>query len=96
MSDLTTLSISELQAGFRQGDFTPVDAIRALEEKISKVDPAIGAYLSRDVQSALAAAEKADISLPLGGVPIGIKDAINVLGEPCTCSSKILAGFYET
>jgi aspartyl-tRNA(Asn)/glutamyl-tRNA(Gln) amidotransferase subunit A len=26
-------------------------------------------------------------------VPIGIKDAINVLGEPCTCSSKILAGF---
>ena len=93
MSDLTTLSISELQAGFRQGDFTPVDAVRALEEKISKVDPAIGAYLSRDVHSALAAAEKADISLPLGGVPIGIKDAINVLGEPCTCSSKILAGF---
>jgi aspartyl-tRNA(Asn)/glutamyl-tRNA(Gln) amidotransferase subunit A len=45
------------------------------------------------VQTALAAAEKADISLPLGGVPIGIKDAINVLGEPCTCSSKILAGF---
>jgi aspartyl-tRNA(Asn)/glutamyl-tRNA(Gln) amidotransferase subunit A len=93
MSDLTTFSISELQAGFRQGDFTPVDAVRALEEKISKVDPAIGAYLSRDVKSALAAAEKADISLPLGGVPIGIKDAINVLGEPCTCSSKILAGF---
>ena len=93
MSDLTTLSISELQAGFRQGDFTPVDAVRALEEKISKVDPAIGAYLSRDVQSALAAAEKADISLPLGGVPIGIKDAINVLGEPCTCASKILTGF---
>ena len=93
MSDLTTLSISELQAGYRQGDFTPVDAVRALEDKISKVDPAIGAYLSRDVQSALAAAEKADISLPLGGVPIGIKDAINVLGEPCTCSSKILAGF---
>jgi len=93
MSDLTTLSISELQAGYRQGDFTPVDAFRALEEKISKVDPAIGAYLSRDVQTALAAAEKADIGLPLGGVPIGIKDAINVLGEPCTCSSKILAGF---
>ena len=93
MSDLTTLSISELQAGYRQGDFTPVDAVRALEDKISKVDSAIGAYLSRDVQTALTAAEKADIGLPLGGVPIGIKDAINVLGEPCTCSSKILAGF---
>jgi len=93
MSELTTLSISELQAGYRQGDFTPVDAVRALEEKISKVDPVIGAYISRDVQTALAAAEKADISLPLGGVPIGIKDAINVLGEPCTCASKILAGF---
>ena len=93
MADLTALSISELQAGFRKGDFTPVDAVKALEARIAAADPQIGAYLSRDLESALAAAAKADTSLPLGGVPIGIKDAINVLGEPCTCASKILAGF---
>ena len=93
MAGLTSLSISELQAGFRKGDFTPVDAVKALEERIASADPQIGAYLSRDLESALAAAAKADTSLPLGGVPIGIKDAINALGEPCTCASKILAGF---
>ena len=93
MSAITDLSISELQAGFRRGDFTPADAVRALEDRIATVDPAIGAYLSRDFDTAIAAAEKADINLPLGGVPIGIKDAINVLGESCTCSSKMLAGY---
>ena len=93
MSAITDLTISELQAGFRRGDFTPADAVRALEDRIATVDPSIGAYLSRDFESALAAAEKADINLPLGGVPIGIKDAINVLGESCTCSSKMLAGY---
>ena len=93
MSAITDLTISELQAGFRRGDFTPADAVRALEDRIATVDPSIGAYLSRDFETALAAADKADISLPLGGVPIGIKDAINVLGESCTCSSKMLAGY---
>ena len=93
MSAITDLTISELQAGFRRGDFSPVDAVRALEDRIASVDSSIGAYLSRDFETAIAAAEKADISLPLGGVPIGIKDAINVLGESCTCSSKMLAGY---
>ena len=93
MSNLTDLTIAQLQAGYRSGNFTPADAVRAIESRIAETDPQIGAYLSRNVESALAEAEKADITLPLGGVPIGIKDVINVLGEPCTCGSKILAGY---
>ncbi|MGV3533626.1 MAG: Asp-tRNA(Asn)/Glu-tRNA(Gln) amidotransferase subunit GatA, partial [Chthoniobacteraceae bacterium] len=38
----------------------------------------------------------ADVSLPLGGVPIAIKDAINVNGEACKCASKILEGYKST
>ena len=93
MSLLADLTIAQLQAGFRSGNFTPLDAVRAVESRIAATDSEIGAYLSRNVESALAEAEKADISLPLGGVPIGIKDVINVRGEPCTCGSKILAGY---
>jgi len=93
MSELTRLTITELQTGFRKGDFTPAEAVRALEDRIQETDPRIGAYLSRNFEAALAAAEIADVSLPLGGVPIGIKDVINVLGEQCTCGSKILAGY---
>jgi aspartyl-tRNA(Asn)/glutamyl-tRNA(Gln) amidotransferase subunit A len=88
--NLTQLSISDLQAGFRSGAFTPVDLIRALEEHITAVEPVVGAFLERDFQAALEAATTADVSLPLGGIPIGIKDVINVSGQPCTCASKIL------
>lgn len=93
MSPLNELTISDLQAGFRSGAFSPVEALQSLEQKIVSVDGEIGAYLARDFSSALAAAENADVSLPLGGVPIGIKDVINVEGEQCTCASKMLAGY---
>lgn len=86
-------TITDLLAGFRDGSLTPLDAVEALESRIATVDPEIGAYLSRDTESARDAARTADTSLPLGGVPIGIKDVINVLGEPCTCGSKILESY---
>src|SRR5581483_7881409 len=57
------------------------------------VDPTIGAYLSIDFDAALKEAEKVDVDLPLGGVPIAIKDLINVRGQLCTCGSKILANY---
>ncbi len=91
--DLTTLTVSELQEGFRAGTFSPVEAIKAFEARIAGVDPTVNAFLSRNFENALAAAESADVSLPLGGIPIGIKDVINVKGDPCTCASKILQGY---
>ena len=32
-------------------------------------------------------------TLPLGGIPIAIKDAISVQGQPCTCASQILRDY---
>src|SRR5437899_8508237 len=46
-----------------------------------------------DFEAAVKEAEKVDVDLPLGGVPIAIKDIINVTGQPCTCGSKILANY---
>jgi aspartyl-tRNA(Asn)/glutamyl-tRNA(Gln) amidotransferase subunit A len=91
--DLAKLTISEIQDGFRSKKFGPVDLLRTLELRIESADPKIQAFLSRDFQEALKLAEHADVSLPLGGIPIGIKDVINVKGHPCTCSSKILQGY---
>ena len=90
---LTSLSVSELQAQLRCKALSPVEALEALESRIATVDGAIGGYLARDFQTALAAAKAADVSLPLGGVPIAIKDVINVRGEQCTCASKMLKGY---
>jgi aspartyl-tRNA(Asn)/glutamyl-tRNA(Gln) amidotransferase subunit A len=64
-----------------------------LRERIETVDGEIDAYLSVDFDAAIKEAEKVDVNLPLGGVPIAIKDIINVAGQPCTCASKILNGY---
>ncbi len=96
MSSLTSLSAAELQAKLRAREVSPVEALDALEARIAAVDPQIHGYLSRDYTLARSLAEKADVNLPLGGVPIAIKDVINVTGEPCTAASKILKGYTST
>jgi aspartyl-tRNA(Asn)/glutamyl-tRNA(Gln) amidotransferase subunit A len=91
--DLPAQSIVELRDFFRRREISPGEALQALQERINAVDPAIGAYLVQDFATAMTEAEKADVSLPLGGIPIAIKDLINVEGQQCTCASKILRGY---
>ena len=67
----------------------------AMHAAIEKANPNVGAYLSWNLDAAKREAEKADVSLPLGGLPIAIKDNITVTGEPCTCGSKMLANFVS-
>jgi aspartyl-tRNA(Asn)/glutamyl-tRNA(Gln) amidotransferase subunit A len=91
--DLPALSIVELRDLLYRREISPVEALQALEDRINTVDPKIGAYLVHDLAAATAEAEKADVSLSLGGIPIAIKDLINVEGQQCTCGSRILRGY---
>lgn len=91
--DLPALSIAELQLLLRRREVSPREVVNALRERIESVDGEIGAYLSLDLDAAMQEAERANVNLPLGGVPIAIKDIINVMGQPCTCGSKILNGY---
>src|SRR4051812_45175520 len=92
-NDLTAVSIADLQSLLRGREISPREVIAALRERIEAVDGDIGAYLSFDFEEAIKAAEHANVDLPLGGIPIAIKDIINVIGQPCTCASKILNGY---
>jgi aspartyl-tRNA(Asn)/glutamyl-tRNA(Gln) amidotransferase subunit A len=92
-SDLPALTIAELQSLLRRKEISPREVINSLRARIENVEPKIDAYLSIDFEAAAKEAEKVDVDLPLGGVPIAIKDIINVKGQPCTCASKILANY---
>ena len=91
--ELTTLSVAELQQKLRAKEISPVEVLTTLDSRIAAVDPKIQGYLSRDLELAKKHAETADVNLPLGGVPIAIKDVINVNGEPCTAASQILKSY---
>lgn len=94
--DLPPLSIADLQSLLRRREVSAREVIDALCARIEAVDEQIGAYLALDFEAAAKEAEKANVNLPLGGIPLAIKDIINVTGQPCTCASKILQGYRAT
>ncbi len=92
-ADLPALTIADLQSLLRRREISPGEVLDALQARIKDVDGTIDAYLSIDFEAAAKEAEKVDVDLPLGGVPIAIKDIINVAGQPCTCASRILRNY---
>ncbi len=99
MTDLHKLTIAELSEKLAAGDCTSVEIVNDLLAAIDERDGKVGAYLTLDREDALAQAKTADEAraagktLPLLGIPVAIKDLLNVKGQPCTCSSKILEGY---
>ena len=96
LSDLPALNIAELRQFLSAREVSTREVVEALRDRIAEIDPQIGAYLSFDVGDALRQAEAVDLDLPLGGVPIALKDIISVAGQPCTCGSKILRNYCAT
>jgi aspartyl-tRNA(Asn)/glutamyl-tRNA(Gln) amidotransferase subunit A len=91
--DLPALDIADLQSLLRRREVSARDVIDALRARIETVDRDVDAYLSLDFEAAAKEAERANVDLPLGGVPIAVKDIINLAGQPCTCASKILRSY---
>ncbi len=86
-------SITHWKQQLQSGAVTPTQLVEQLCEQIESSNPSINAIISWDKEAALKAAAEADISLPLGGIPILIKDNINVKGEPMRCASRMLENF---
>jgi aspartyl-tRNA(Asn)/glutamyl-tRNA(Gln) amidotransferase subunit A len=89
------LSATELLAGYRSGELSPVRATRDALERIEQLDPAVNAYCLVDPDSAMAgAAESAERwrrgmpKGPLDGVPTSIKDILHTVGWPTLRGSR--------
>jgi aspartyl-tRNA(Asn)/glutamyl-tRNA(Gln) amidotransferase subunit A len=92
---LHTLTIAALREKLRAGEVSPREVTQAVLDRIAAVDGKLKAYLWLNPDDALAQADKVDGqgSGLLAGIPIAIKDVLNVDGQPCTCASKILQGY---
>lgn len=78
----------------REREISSVELVRAHLEHIQEVNPALNAVVELLVDSALCEASAADSKLarggtcgPLHGVPVSIKDSINVQGTKCTAGT---------
>jgi aspartyl-tRNA(Asn)/glutamyl-tRNA(Gln) amidotransferase subunit A len=99
MTDLATLTASEMLDGYADRRLSPVDVVEAVLARIDRLDPQLNSVVHLDANAARKGAHQAERALregqltgPLHGVPVGIKDVIDVAGMPTTCHSKILAG----
>ncbi len=81
------LDACSLVDAYRAGDRDPVEDTRACLEAIEASE--LNAFSHVDAESALAAAEAADTSLPFGGVPMGVKELDKVAGWPDTEASLV-------
>jgi aspartyl-tRNA(Asn)/glutamyl-tRNA(Gln) amidotransferase subunit A len=76
-----------LVEAFRRGERSPVEEIEATLAAIERSE--LNAFSFLDPERALEAARSADVSLPFGGVPIGIKELDQVEGWPDTEASLV-------
>ena len=97
MSGLHWLTAAEAAEAIRARRVSPVELIQALLDRVEHLDPKLNVFIRLDRAAAIEAAKAAEAEIaagrprgPLHGVPVGIKDIIDVAGLPTTCHSKIL------
>lgn len=97
---ITDFSISELRSFYEKGELTPFEVASQYLKRIKEVEPEIDAFIEVFEEEALKEAEKIKkfnpSNMPLYGVPIAIKDNINIKGYETKASSLILKGYKST
>lgn len=97
---LLDLTAVELAGQIKLGKTTAVEAMEAVIANIDSKEEELNCYVTFDREAALSAAKEAqkkieagELTGPLAGVPIAIKDNMCTEGVLTTCSSKILGNF---
>ena len=101
--DILSYTAVGLAAAIREGKITAIEAMQAVLQKIEETEKTINAYVTIDKEAALQKAaevqkriEAGELTGPLAGVPVAIKDNMCTEGVLTTCSSKILENFIPT
>lgn len=83
-------------------EVSALELTKASIERIEKLDEKLGAFNSTTFDEAIETAKKVDEKIaknekipPLAGIPLALKDNMNLKGAKTTCSSKILENFIS-
>ncbi len=103
MPELWELAAEEVARRVRSGELSAAAVTDAALARTASVEPLIDAYLAiydeeararaAELDATLAGRREAGEPLRLAGVPVALKDNLNLTGKPLTCGSKILAGY---
>ena len=99
MSSVGELTVCAVVDLLERGKCSSAELVTELIAGIKERDKCISAYISLDEESALAQAREMDIARASGargkllGVPVAVKDVLNVRGQTCTCGSHILESY---
>jgi aspartyl-tRNA(Asn)/glutamyl-tRNA(Gln) amidotransferase subunit A len=96
-------SALDLAAAIKSRRVSPVEVVNAALDRIGALNPTLNAFsevLADDARAAAreaeAAVQRGDALGPLHGVPIGIKDQMNVTGAHVTFGTHLLADYVAT
>jgi Asp-tRNA(Asn)/Glu-tRNA(Gln) amidotransferase A subunit family amidase len=93
MSDLNLeicyLSVSQALEMFKSKTLSPVELLIEIKKRIDHVNPKINAFNFIQFEESLKQAKAAEIkysqdkeALPLEGIPLAIKDEVDIKGQP--------------
>jgi aspartyl-tRNA(Asn)/glutamyl-tRNA(Gln) amidotransferase subunit A len=95
--DFTTLTLADAVTQIKRGELSPVELVRACLARIDYLNPSLNAFLTVTGDDAMRQARYAAEAIRRGedwgvlhGVPVGIKDLIDVAGTRTTAGSDFL------
>ena len=102
--DLMSLTAVELGKKIKSGEVTVKQAALAALEQIEAQDKELNCYVTvadreeiiKNAETVQKKIDSGELTGPLAGVPVAIKDNMCTEGMLTTCSSKILNNFYPT
>ena len=102
MNELLKKSAAEQSKAIKSKEISAVELTQAAFARIDDVEPKIGAFNSLTKDIAIETAKKVDEKVAKGedlpllaGVPLALKDNMNLVGSKTTASSKILENFVS-
>ena len=97
-----SLTAAQIAAGVAAGDFTATEVAQASLAAIEAREGGVQAFLQVSPELALEAAARVDADRaagkplpPLAGVPLAIKDNMNLVGTRTTCASRMLENYQS-